>query len=68
MTGFPMADPIIVHLEYTPPGEAVLPGARDGKPMLFKIWKQSEEREADAEISLLITGTAVFSEGSVVAV
>jgi hypothetical protein len=66
--GFPMADPITVYLEYTPPGGDPLPGAQDGNDMLFKVWDRSDDREEDAEISEVVSGNPIFSEGAIVAV
>ena len=66
VTSFPMTDPIIVYLEYTPPGGTPLPGAHDGNNMSFKVWDQSEDREEDAKISEVVSGTPVFAEGAIV--
>jgi hypothetical protein len=63
----PMIDPITVYLEYTPPGGDPLPGAQDGNDMLFRVWDRSADREECANISEVITGEPVFSEGTIVA-
>jgi hypothetical protein len=66
--GLPAANPITSYLEYTPPGGDPLPGARTGFPMSFKIWEASTGQELDAEITEVVSGEAVFSEGTIVAV
>jgi uncharacterized repeat protein (TIGR02543 family) len=64
----PMADPITVYLTYTPPGGSPLPGAQDGNDILFRVWDQSADREECANISEVVSGVAVFTEGAPVAV
>jgi hypothetical protein len=64
----PMADPITVYLEYTPPGGDPLTGAQDGNDILFRVWDRSADREECANISEVVTGEPVFSEGTIVAV
>ena len=67
VTSFPMADPIVVYLTYTPPGGDPLPGAVSGNDMTFKVWDQSADREENAAISEVVSGTPVFAEGAIVA-
>jgi len=68
ISSLPASDPIVVFLEYTPPGSDPLPGAREGYPMLFRIWEKSSGQVLDATIAEVISGTAEFSEGGIVAV
>ncbi len=67
IVNLPMGDPIIVYLEYMPPGVDPLPGAHDGNDMKFKVWDQSADAEYPAEISEVVSGTPVFTEGAIVA-
>ncbi len=38
---------ITVWLEVTPIGQPTLPGAKSGNPIIFKVWQQSSDIEAD---------------------
>jgi hypothetical protein len=50
---YPVSCPGI--MEFATPGGEVLPGAKEGNAMLFKVWQQSSDLEGDA--------TATFANG-----
>jgi hypothetical protein len=65
---FPMANPITVYLEYTPPGGDPLPGAQDGNMMTFRVWNWGADLEEPANVSEIITGDTIFAESAITAV
>lgn len=66
--GFPAADPIVVQLEYNAPNQQYLSGAKDGNPMLFRVWDRSLNREIAAEVAQIVVGSASFAEAALVSV
>jgi len=43
-------------LEYTPPGQPTLPGAKSGNDMTFKLWQKSSNNEMDASATYTMGG------------
>ncbi len=52
---------ITIWMEVTLPGGTVLPGAKSGNPMSFKIWQQSSNTELNAAPTYSV-GTGTFGE------
>ena len=51
VNSLPAGNPIVAYLEYTPPVGDKIPGAKDGNPMIFKIWDYRACQELDATIT-----------------
>jgi len=47
---------VTAHLEYTPPGQSTLPGAKNGNPMIFKVWQNSSNTEVLGIPTFIIGG------------